>query len=89
MPDLVHSTPLLSLKTCASGPWQDRLEKAKFAAAEGPAAAAEGGDGAIGIVKHSHLSLVDASHHGCVTDLVWLPGVTISRDGKATRVSSC
>lgn len=45
------------------------------------------------VVKGSHLSLVDASHTTCVTDLQWLPGMSFTRDGrpptapKVTRLS--
>ena len=42
------------------------------------------------VVKGSHMSLVDASHTTCVTDLHWLPGMAFTRDGRpptATRVS--
>ena len=41
------------------------------------------------VVKGSHMSLVDASHTTCVTDLHWLPGMAFTRDGRpptATRV---
>ena len=42
------------------------------------------------VVKGSHLSLVDASHTTCVTDLQWLPGMSFTRDGRpptATKVT--
>ena len=46
--------------------------------------------GMTAVVKGSHMSLVDASHTTCVTDLHWLPGMAFTRDGRpptATRVS--
>ena len=37
---------------------------------------------AIPVVRHQHLSLVDASHHSSVTDLQWLPGMAITGKGR-------
>ncbi|KAK9820498.1 hypothetical protein WJX72_010908 [[Myrmecia] bisecta] len=62
---------------------EERLAHAKSAPKE---EGGEGGEGSVPVVKHTHLSLVDASHHAAVTDLHWLPGITISRDGKAIKV---
>ena len=36
----------------------------------------------IPVVRHQHLSLVDASHHSSVTDLQWLPGMAITGKGR-------
>lgn len=39
------------------------------------------------VVKGSHMSLVDASHTTCVTDLHWLPGMAFTRDGRPPTAS--
>ena len=47
-------------------------------------AGAKGGLGEDEVVglQPQQLSLVDASHRACVTDLHWLPGLGINREGR-------
>lgn len=71
---------------------QERIAQSRPAGAEGRASKDEAGPeekGMTAVVKGSHMSLVDASHTTCVTDLHWLPGMAFTRDGRpptATRV---
>lgn len=71
---------------------QERIAQSRPAGVEGRASKDEVGaeeKGMTAVVKGSHMSLVDASHTTCVTDLHWLPGMAFTRDGRpptATRV---
>lgn len=73
---------------------QERIAQSRPAGAEGRASKDEAGAeerGMTAVVKGSHMSLVDASHTTCVTDLHWLPGMAFTRDGRpptASRVGS-
>ena len=73
---------------------QERIAQSRPAGEEGKGGKEDAGSeerGMTAVVKGSHLSLVDASHTTCVTDLQWLPGMSFTRDGRpptATRVGS-
>lgn len=72
---------------------QERIAHSRPAGGEARSSKDEvGGEekGMTAVVKGSHMSLVDASHTTCVTDLHWLPGMAFTRDGRpptATRVA--
>ena len=72
---------------------QERIAQSRPAGEEGKASKEDAGSeerGMTAVVKGSHLSLVDASHTTCVTDLQWLPGMSFTRDGRpptATKVT--
>ena len=72
---------------------QERIAQSRPAGEEGRSSKEDvGGEekGMTAVVKGSHMSLVDASHTSCVTDLQWLPGMAFTRDGRpptATRVN--
>lgn len=40
------------------------------------------------ILAPSHLSLLDTCHQATITDLVWLPGTSATRDGRLVQTSS-
>ena len=71
---------------------QERIAQSRAGGGESRSSKDEvGGEekGMTAVVKGSHMSLVDASHTTCVTDLHWLPGMAFTRDGRpptATRV---
>jgi len=72
---------------------QERIAQSRPAGEEGKGSKEDAGSedrGMSAVVKGSHLSLVDASHTTCVTDLQWLPGMSFTRDGRpptATKVT--
>ncbi|KAL0054665.1 hypothetical protein WJX82_000717 [Trebouxia sp. C0006] len=64
---------------------EERIAQSRPAGEEGKASKEDAGSeerGMTAVVKGSHLSLVDASHTTCVTDLQWLPGMSFTRDGR-------
>ncbi len=73
---------------------QERIAQSRPAGEEGKGSKEDAGSeerGMTAVVKGSHLSLVDASHTTCVTDLQWLPGMSFTRDGRpptATKVTT-
>lgn len=71
---------------------QERVAQSRGSGAERRGSKEEAGGedtGLTAVVKGSHLSLVEASHTTCVTDLHWLPNMHFTRDGRpptATKV---
>jgi hypothetical protein len=49
-------------------------------------AAESGGEATVPVLHPTQISLPEVSHRGCVTDLQWLPHVTLTRDGRLSAV---
>jgi hypothetical protein len=64
---------------------QESLAAAKAVKREGEAAES-GGEASVAVLHPSQISLPEVSHRGCVTDLRWLPHVTLTRDGRLSAV---